>query len=327
MKFGYQLLEKPNIATLKSKEMDLLFYFVKNQDNKTGKVLGVHHKDVSASTGMVKQSFYSALKALEDKGIISYKRHNDGAYYTVTVLDNAFPDKESLSKGYIDLQKEFFYSEDFTKLKSHEKYLVLYFCKRTHEGRGSFHIYTKNLYRNLTKLFGVKERVVRSYLHSLRKIFSIGIKSGQYYITYMHSLFKRKIDKPERLVKDEGIIRQIVHKLKIRGADNEEISQTAELLQQYKNIAAERKKDLKMEIFNVISEIVSGILQKERNLQYKLINKLLHKRLLESRESSRSEDNQDDFIEEYERKSFEKLMKRQEMQKEKNEQEADFVLV
>ena len=48
MKFGYELLEKPNIAMLKPTEMDLIYYFVENQDNVTGKVLGVHHKDLCA---------------------------------------------------------------------------------------------------------------------------------------------------------------------------------------------------------------------------------------------------------------------------------------
>ena len=99
MKFGYPLLEKPNIATLKPTEMDLLFYFVENQDNSTGKVLGVHHKDVCARTGMVKQSFYSALEALERKGIIESEHQKDGAYYTIIVKDNDFPDKKSLKKG------------------------------------------------------------------------------------------------------------------------------------------------------------------------------------------------------------------------------------
>ena len=312
MKFGYVLLGKPNIATLKPTEMDLLIDLVENQDNSTGKVLGVHHKDVCARTGMVKQSFYSALKALRDKDIIRYIRNNDGSYYTITILDNAFPDKESLSKGYIDLQKKVFHSKEFKKLKAHEKYLVLYFCKRTHEKQGSFQIYPKNLYRNLTKLLKVTERVVRSYLHSIRKFFSIGIKSGKYYITYLHSVFKNKISKPERLVRDENFIREIVHKLKIRDTNEEEITQTAELLQQYNTIATEKGKDLKRTIFDVISEIISGVLQKNRRLQYKLINKLINERLMskskdKQNEGSGYQDNNSD-IKELERKLIEKQL-------------------
>lgn len=57
MKFGYPLLEKTNIATLKPTEMDLLIDLVENQDNSTGKVLGVYHKDVCARTGMDKTVF------------------------------------------------------------------------------------------------------------------------------------------------------------------------------------------------------------------------------------------------------------------------------
>ena len=308
MKFGYELFGKPNIPTLKPTEMDLLIHLVENQDNSTGEVLGVHYKDISAGTGMVKQSFYSAMQSLKDKKIITYERHQDGAYYTVTVLDNAFPDKQSLSKGYIDLQKKVFHSKEFKSLKAQEKYLVLYFCKRTHENQGSFCIYVKNLYKNLTKLLGVTERVVRSYLHSLKKFFSIGIKSGKYYITYKHSVFKEKIEAPERLVRDKRVINEIVHKLKIRNTNDHEITQTAEFLYQYKEIANKHKKDLKKAIFDVIKGIVSGTLQKERKLQFKLINKLLKERLEnETMEESHNIPEESDFVKEFERKQTEKI--------------------
>ncbi len=311
MKFGYELLEKPNIAMLKPTEMDLIYYFVENQDNVTGKVLGVHHKDVCAGTGMVKQSFYNALQSLKDKEIITYERHEDGAYYTVTVLDNTFPDKKSLSKGYIDLQKKVFHSKEFKELKAHEKYLVLYFCKRTHENQGSFCIYVKKLYENLTKLLKVTERVVRSYLHSLKRFFSIGIKSGKYYITYKHSVFKDKIDAPERLVKDKRVIREFVHKLKIRNTNDYEISQTAEFLYQYKQIAIKAKKDLKKVIFNVIKDTVSGVLQKERKLSYILINKLISEQLKMPKPDESPHDREEELLKELERKSFEKMKKGQ----------------
>lgn len=307
MKLGYQLIEKLkfHIATLKPTEMNLLLYLVEKQDNATGRVIGVHHLDVCHATGMVKQSFYSALHGLDDKDIIKYERHNDGAYYTVIVKDNAFPTKESLTGGYVDLQKKIFHSEKFKKLKAHEKYLVLYFCKRTHEGRGSFCIKTKNLYRNLTKLLGVSKRVVRSYLHSIKKFFSIGIKSGKYYITYLHSVFKDKIEKTERLVRDEGFIRQIQKQLKIRNATDAEISETAKLIFQYGNIATQRHKNIVDEIYKVVKDIVAGVIQKKRYLPYKLINKMLKERLQEEGEEVKKSD----FAKEYEKKSFESLQR------------------
>jgi hypothetical protein len=307
MKFGYTLLEKPNISKLKPTEMNLLFYLVAKQDNTTGKVYGVHHKDVSNSTGMVKQSFYSAMKALKDKEIITYKRHNAGAYYTVTVLDNAFPDRQSMSKGFINLQQKVFYSQEFQKLKAHEKYLVLYFCKRTHENRGSFHTYTYNLYNKLSKLLGVTERVIRSYLHSLKHFFAIGIKNGQYYITYLHNKFKNKIDKPERLVRDEGYIREVVHKLKIRNTNNDEITQTAELIHQYKQTAQIHHKDIKKSILEVISNIVADKLQKDRNLPFKLINKLLNQKLTDASESQCYINGTDISVKDYEYQSIQKI--------------------
>ncbi len=312
MNFGYKLLENPNIPTLKPTEMDLLYYLVFNQDNSTGEVLGVKYKDVSEATGMVKQSFYNSLYSLQKKNIITYQRHEDGAFYTVKILDNDFPDNISRSKGYINLKRTVFHSKEFKELKPQEKYLVLYFYKRTHENQGSFCIYVQNLYKNLTLLLGVTDRVVRSYLHSLRQFFSIGIVRGKYYITYKHNIFKEKLEQPERLFKDKRIICEMAHKLKIRNTNDYEISQTAEFLYQYKQMAAKAKKDLKKIIFEAIKDTVSGILQKDRKLSYKLINILIKERLdkdLKKSQNQISHDREMELIKQLERSSLSKAKK------------------
>ncbi len=290
MKFGYMLLEKPNIARLKPAATDLLLDLVFHQDNAKGIVDGVHYRDVVQSTGRVKQSFYNALQELQEAGVIECEYHADGSYFTVQILDNSFPAAADLKRGYINLQKEVFHSTDFKTLKAPEKYLVLYLYKRTHEKqqKQSFEIHRETLITNLTELFSVSERTVQSYLHSMRKFFSIGIKNGKYFITYKASRFKKKIEKPERLVRDEQYIRLVVHRLKIRAATSTEISHTAELLQQYKQMAKDKKKDLKKVIFELISDIVMDKLQKNRNLPFKLLNHLLGARLAREEDSADS---------------------------------------
>lgn len=284
MKFSYALLTKLNNVKLNPTHIELLIYLVRHQDNSTGKVLGVHHSDVTAATGMVRQSFYSAMKYLKEQGIIKYERHDEGAYYTVKILDNAFPSKQSFKKGYVNLQKEVFNSKEYNELKSNEKYLVLQLCKRTNISHGSYIIDVKKLYSNLTREFNVTKRVVRKYLHSMRKFFSIGIKNGKYYITYLHTKFKKLVDKPERLIRDESYINEIVHKLKIRNTNKEEITETAELIHQYENQATKRNTDIRKLITEYIRETVEGTLQRKRRLNFKLLNKLLHKTLYENPE-------------------------------------------
>lgn len=285
MKLSYQLLEKMNNDNLKPTRIELLIYLVKNQDNATGKVFGVHHKDVKAACGMVRQSFYNALKDLEQRDYIETLRHKEG-YYTIKVKNNSFPELAQGKKPvnhYIDLQKQAFNSKDFKALKANEKFLMLMLYKRTHEGRiNSYEIGVENFYIKFTKDFEVSKRVVRSYLHSMKKFFSVGIKDGKYYITYKHSKFKEKIDKPERLIRDERLIKEMACMLKIRNTNSFEISQTAEFFHQYKQMAKENGKDLKKAIFEVIKETISGILQKERRLEYKLINIKLAKKLKEN---------------------------------------------
>ncbi len=282
MKLSYQLLEKMNSDNLKPTRIELLIYLVKNQDNVTGRVYGVHHKDVKTACGMVRQSFYNALKDLEERDYIETKRHKEG-YYTVWVKNNSYPElaqgKKPL-KHYIDLQKKAFNSKKFDELKANEKLMMMLLYKRTHEGRNnSYEIGVEKFYDKYTNEFNVSKRAVRSYLHSLKEFFSAGIKDGKYYITYKHSVFRDKIDKPERLVRDESYVRQIVHKLKIRDTNDYEISQTAEFFHQYKQMAEEAGKDIYSAVFEVVEDTVKGILQKKRNLQYKLINIKLGKLL------------------------------------------------
>lgn len=188
MKVSYEIIDK--LHKLNRVEWDLFLYIVKAEDQATGKVEGVFYLDVMRHTGMCKQSFYNALRGLKEKNVITYEKNSE-VDYDIRIPDNEFPNEKSLTKGYVNLNRRAFHSKEFKQLKPYEKYLLMYFLKCTHEGRGSMKIGFHRFYEKFTKLLHISEKVLRSYLHSLKKFFSIGLKDGKYYITYLHSAFKQ----------------------------------------------------------------------------------------------------------------------------------------
>lgn len=275
MKLGYTLLAQPNMARLSNAAMRLLLLCVKRQDE-FGYAKGIHYSDFIKEYGMSKQSFYNGLAELEIKGLIKYKRINDGAYYNIFVKYNDFSNKQAdFKNGYIKLKKSVFHKKSFKKLKSHEMYLVFYFMKRTHENSSSFKILPKNLYKMLTALLGVTERIIRSYLHTLKKFFSIGIAHGKYYITYKSSSLNPEQPEAERFYTDKAFIMYLVRKHKIRNVSAEEIDVVANFPYQWKQIAKEKGKNIKTVIDDVIKYLLINVKQKDRNLPFKLINKTI----------------------------------------------------
>lgn len=66
--------------------------------------------------------------------------------------------------------------------------------KITHSASGSYQIGTGKLYTKYMQLLGVTKRVLRGYLHSLKKFFAIGIKDGKYFISYLRTVFNDRVE-------------------------------------------------------------------------------------------------------------------------------------
>lgn len=290
MKISYQLLSQPNMAKLTHCEMNLLLEFCKNQDEH-GYIYGVHYLEYSKKAHFVEQSFYNALTGLCDKGIVNIIEVSDG-YFNLKVKYNDFSDGiEAYKRGYVDLKREVFHKDKWIEgLSSHEKLFVLLLLKCTHENSSSFKIKPNNFYKKFCELFGVTKRVIREYKKHICKFFSMGIKNGLYYITYLHSVFNPKLEQPERFYKDLAYVEFIVKKLKVRGSSEYEREQTANLMHQYRNMCIEKGEEIKTVITNAIYHSTKEFKQKDRHLNFKFLNNLINRHL-----------NNGDHIEEYER--------------------------
>lgn len=275
----------PELRNLTNKEMDFFLYLVRRQDLR-GSVAGVHNQAVCKATGMCKQSFYSTLYSLRNKGIITYAKNTE-IDYDVVITNNDFSYPESFREGYVSIHRQVFHRKSFKKLKANEKYLFFELMKRTREETGSFRIGTKKLYDKFSQLLHVTKRVIRCYLHSLRRFFSIGIKDGLYYITYLHSVFAEREEKGVEEQEFEYYTEVQCRRHHINYSQTE-LSGTADLIKQYRKMVVETGGTLTMLkelLAKAIEKSVRGLQCKDRKLQHRYVHMLLKNLIMEPTEA------------------------------------------
>lgn len=117
--------------------------------------------------------------------------------------------------------------------------------------------------------------MVRSYLHSLRAFFSVGIVKGIYYITYKRSVFNQKQGEQEKQ-EHEFFASAIVRRNKIRKYDQVELSETAKLIKQYRGIAHDAGYNIKsrtsLETISLTNKDFSKVVREEVTKYYNCSN-------------------------------------------------------
>ncbi|MBA4698493.1 MAG: hypothetical protein H2212_03585 [Ruminococcus sp.] len=273
MRIKYNLII--NLANLTKTEWDLFLYIGRFQD-RMGCVEGVYYRDVIKNTGMCKQSFYNALAGLVEKGVISYQKNSE-IDYDIRILGNEFPTQESFKQGYIKLNRRIFRATKFLELKAKEKFLALEFLKITHENASSYQKPKENFFKKYCRMLGVTKRVIRSYLHHLRKLFSIGIKDGKYFITYLHTVFKDDNRRSQELQHFDHLVKKECQRRHIR-YDIQAIQDTAKLIQQYRQEVGGTA-DMLLVLAGCIDSSVRLIKKDDRTLRPDYVHKLIREAL------------------------------------------------
>lgn len=276
MKIKYSLLDTWSACKLTNMEIIFLLHIACFQSEyESGRIIGIYYRDVCSACRMSIQTFYDVLYSLADKSVITYTRINDD--YDITILDNDFSYEGSYKEGYINVSRKVFDSKSFRSLKAKEKMLFLLFMKVTHENGKSYQIGTEKFYEKYTNLLGVTKNILRTYLHSLRKFFSIGRKDGKYFITYLTSVFKprRPISETDQFL--GHVVKANCRRSKIKEIEAESISDTIQLVKQYRPDARERGWD----ILEVIKDCISYSVQnfKHKILDARYVHKLLRQQL------------------------------------------------
>ena len=223
-------------SNITAKEIDFIVYLSHFQ-SENGTICGVYYKDVcSAMFFSSYQTFYNVLHSLEQKNLIKVVHNKEQGDFDVTFVGNDCSNIEEVMKeGYINTNKQVFYTRSFQKLKSKEKLLLLHLIKITGANRASYRINKDLFYRTYTNLLGVTKRVIRGYLKTLKQFFSIGIKDKLYYITAKVRHFSQKDNKKsEKELELEKKVMVEVRRAKIKEFNQQQVEDTAKLFNTYK---------------------------------------------------------------------------------------------
>lgn len=217
MKLKHRLILKCIEKKLTKAELDFLLELVKYQ-TEDGIVRGVYYKDIMEKINISYQTFYDIKKSLEKKGMLR-SRKIDYTDHEIVIIDNQFVDKDGNSKMevYLNLNLSVFDTDEFKKLKSGEKLLMLEFLRLQMSGKCKFSIKigVSVFFEKYRALFGVQKRVLKSYLVTLKQFFSIGIKDNMYYITVLKTA-KTKRNQTESFVKHMFDFKVLCREFKIK---------------------------------------------------------------------------------------------------------------
>lgn len=263
-----------------SKEIDFLIYISRFQDE-SGRVEGVHYKDVCDTIHISYQAFYDIKNSLIEKGFISAEKTNR-IDHDITIIGNSFKNVEEF-ESYINTNYDIFYDEKFLAMKAGSKLLAMEMMKRTFAGQGSTVIGKEKFYESFCKMFQVSKRVLRHYLMQIKKFFNIDLKDGKYYIKSPTEMYQRHtMTENERYGKHK--VRMICRRKRMDLTDDKAIADTAGLAAQY----GEHARLAGKEIWSIIQLAISQSLEKldgackahqTRTVEPKLIHKLIRMEL------------------------------------------------
>ena len=149
---------------LTSKEIDFILHIAMYQDD-TGRIISVYYKDICASIGVSNQGFYNILNSLRDKEMISYEKKYR-ADIQVTLLGNDFSNR-NFEQGYLKVAGSDFGAKKFQELKAGAKLLYLYMQRFTN-GK---HMLVQNFYEEFSKIFSIGKKCLQTWLTDLKKKF------------------------------------------------------------------------------------------------------------------------------------------------------------
>ena len=135
---------------------------------------------------MAKQSFYNALQGLTDKKLIYAKHNKNEGDYDIVINgcsdENCYDEKGKAH--YINFNREIFKSEEFQKLTSKAKYMMLNMYMKTSVKinssgtRATHDKYMNEFYEKYQNEMKRTKRRIREYLHDIKQFFNVTIKKG-----------------------------------------------------------------------------------------------------------------------------------------------------
>lgn len=195
-KIAIEVLEHAIRAGLSSSEVDMLLYIARYQ-NEAGIARGIYYKDVCENIQISYQAFYDCKKSLVEKGII-YAEKNNYFDWDITILNNSFLGKENFGRGYVSVASKMVRSATFRKLRANAKLMALYLQRewqisRKQTGKTAYQMLKETFLLKFRGLFGVADRMLRSYLTELQPFLSVYLQEGRkFFLTFKENEVKNR---------------------------------------------------------------------------------------------------------------------------------------
>ncbi len=271
MNIKFSVFENLIKAKLSTKEIDLFLMLIRYQDL-SGKITGIHHREVCEECHMCEQSFYSGLRVLQDKQLIRMSRVNQD--YDVEIVGNNFNDK-NFKVGYIKTNDPMFAAEDFKNLTGNEKLLALDIFKQCRAATSGNKVIGKGEFtKKYSDWFGVCKKTIRRYLTHIRTLFDVRLKDKLYYF------YVKKND--VQVTSAAQIYRNRFVKMCVRRgrghASSKTLKDIAELAVQYQKTVAN--------VFVTLQDAIIAALQQNKNLQPALVHSIFLDSLKDSLKST-----------------------------------------
>lgn len=131
MKLKFSILDKLIASKCSKTDINLIFFLASKQIP-TGHIYNVYYKEVVDTLEITPISFYRRIEQLQLKGIISYELAGKYGYYNFIINDNDCSDM-NFEEGYLNINRDFFFSEGFRSMRASEKYVLLKIMKRNQD--------------------------------------------------------------------------------------------------------------------------------------------------------------------------------------------------
>lgn len=248
MKLSHEVYEKAIEEITTKTEMKLLLYLI-SIGGPLSSIENIYYQDILKELDITKQTFYNTVELLVKKEFITADNVTTGGngYWSFLIRDNAMMNSEDFKKGYINLNREFLYNEDFKALKLNEMKICLKILFKI----GSKASTTSENIASLAMFLGIKSiYVVRGYIEKIKKIFPFRTSSKR--IKESKTLKKRtyiflpnkKHSNKKYKREEEGYLTQTIKgycSSRGIGTDSELVLNAVALIYQYKNRVSIRR--------------------------------------------------------------------------------------
>lgn len=151
-----------------AKDIDLILYCTRRQDE-FGVCTNIYYKEIQKSLHIKsRQTFHNILDRLQQLNLIEYK-HIRYARYSIRLINNS-PIEHIENSSYIDINKDFLYSNEFIALRKNSKLLCLYLLYQpTIQQKKNFNVKIGTI----ANVLGVQTlNIVKTYLDEISPFFT-----------------------------------------------------------------------------------------------------------------------------------------------------------